>query len=276
MRAVVQRVTRASCEVEGAVTGQIGAGLVVLLGVAPSRHARHRPRPRGQLVKLRIFNDEAGKMNRSLSDIGGAVLSISQFTLFADTSRGNRPSFLGAAPPEQGRALYAEFNAALRALGVVVGEGVFGAHMVVSLVNDGPVTLTLGSHLTRPMLSGARPICFPHLAPLNSHDEGHPACSGTLALAAGPGRRVHRPEGRHALQPGARQQPQGRGPAPPEQPQLRRPGGGSGAAPERQRGPAPGGESSHPNPVKPETRFPRSLRPRPLQPNCRPRPPASR
>ncbi|WP_161883437.1 D-aminoacyl-tRNA deacylase [Deinococcus alpinitundrae] len=145
MRAVVQRVTRASCEVDGAVTGQIAAGLVVLLGVAPSDTPDTARTLAAKLVKLRIFNDEAGKMNRSLADVGGAVLSISQFTLFADTSRGNRPSFLGAASPEQGRALYAEFNAALRALGVPVGEGVFGAHMVVSLVNDGPVTLTLDS-----------------------------------------------------------------------------------------------------------------------------------
>lgn len=143
MRAVIQRVTRASCEVEGNVTGQIGAGLLVLLGVAPTDTPGTARQLAAKLVKLRIFNDEARKMNRSLSDTGGAVLSISQFTLFADTSRGNRPSFLGAAPPEQGRALYAEFNAALRALGVTVGEGVFGAHMAIALVNDGPVTLTL-------------------------------------------------------------------------------------------------------------------------------------
>lgn len=143
MRAVIQRVTRASCEVEGEVTGQIGAGLLVLLGVAPADTPDTARSLAARLVKLRIFNDEVGKMNRSLADLGGAVLSISQFTLFADTSRGNRPSFLGAAPPEQGRALYAEFNAALRALGVTVGEGVFRAHMVISLINDGPVTLTL-------------------------------------------------------------------------------------------------------------------------------------
>jgi D-aminoacyl-tRNA deacylase len=129
--------------VEGRVTGQIGAGLVVLLGVAPDDTPLKAQALAARLVKLRIFNDEAGKMNRSLSDVGGAVLSISQFTLFADTSRGNRPSFLGAASPEQGRALYADFGAALRALGVEVAEGVFGAHMVVSLVNDGPVTLVL-------------------------------------------------------------------------------------------------------------------------------------
>ncbi|TSA81093.1 D-tyrosyl-tRNA(Tyr) deacylase [Deinococcus detaillensis] len=145
MRAVVQRVTGASCEVDGTVTGQIGAGLLVLLGVAPQDTPETARQLAAKLVKLRIFNDDNGKMNRSLADIGGGILSISQFTLFADTSRGNRPSFLGAAPPEQGKALYAEFNAALRSLGVQVDEGVFGAHMSVSLVNDGPVTLTLES-----------------------------------------------------------------------------------------------------------------------------------
>ena len=143
MRAVIQRVTRASCEVKGEITGQIGPGLLVLLGVAPADTSETARQLAARLVKLRIFNDEAGKMNRSLTDMGGAVLSVSQFTLFADTSRGNRPSFLGAAPPEQGRALYGEFNAALRALGVNVAEGVFGAHMSIALVNDGPVTLTL-------------------------------------------------------------------------------------------------------------------------------------
>ena len=143
MRAVIQRVTQASCEVDGQVTGQIGPGLLVLLGVAPGDTPDTARQLAAKLVKLRIFNDEAGKMNRSLADVDGAVLAVSQFTLLADTSRGNRPSFLGAAPPEQGRALYAEFNAALRGLGVEVAEGVFGAHMQISLVNDGPVTLTL-------------------------------------------------------------------------------------------------------------------------------------
>lgn len=145
MRAVVQRVTRASCEVEGQLTGQIERGLLVLLGVAPQDTQGTARQLAAKLIKLRIFNDQAGKMNRSLADIGGGVLSISQFTLFADTSRGNRPSFLGAAPPELGKALYSEFNAALRSLGIEVSEGVFGAHMVISLINDGPVTLTLES-----------------------------------------------------------------------------------------------------------------------------------
>ncbi|AWN23285.1 D-tyrosyl-tRNA(Tyr) deacylase [Deinococcus irradiatisoli] len=143
MRAVIQRVTQARCDVEGRLTGEIGAGLVVLLGVAPGDTPATAQALATKIVKLRVFNDEAGKMNRSLGDVGGAVLSISQFTLFADTSRGNRPSFVGAAPPEQGRALYTEFNAALRWLGIEVAEGMFGAHMSISLINDGPVTLTL-------------------------------------------------------------------------------------------------------------------------------------
>ena len=143
MRAVIQRVSSSRCEVGGQVTGQIGAGLVVLLGVAPTDTPATAQALAARLVKLRIFGDEAGKMNRSLQDVGGAVLSISQFTLFADTSRGNRPSFTGAAPADLARAVYADFGAALRALGVSVAEGVFGAHMVISLVNDGPVTLTL-------------------------------------------------------------------------------------------------------------------------------------
>ena len=143
MRAVIQRVSSSRCEVGGQVTGQIGAGLVVLLGVAPTDTPATAQALAARLVKLRIFGDEAGKMNRSLQDVGGAVLSISQFTLFADTSRGNRPSFTGAAPADLARAVYADFGAALRALGVSVTEGVFGAHMVISLVNDGPVTLTL-------------------------------------------------------------------------------------------------------------------------------------
>ena len=143
MRAVLQRVTRATCHVADEQTGATGPGLLVLLGVAPGDGPETARQLAAKIAKLRIFNDEAGKMNRSVQDIGGGVLSISQFTLFADTSRGNRPSFTGAASPEQGRELYAEFNAALRALGLTVGEGVFGAHMDIELVNDGPVTVTL-------------------------------------------------------------------------------------------------------------------------------------
>ena len=140
---MLQRVTHATCTVDGVVTGRTGAGLVVLLGVAPADTAEIARRLAVKLSKLRIFNDDAGKMNRSILDIGGGVLSISQFTVYADTRAGNRPSFLGAAPPEQARANYDAFNAALRDLGLDVGEGVFGAHMVIELTNDGPVTLTL-------------------------------------------------------------------------------------------------------------------------------------
>lgn len=143
MRAVVQRVTKASCEVDGRVTGAIDAGLLVLLGVGPDDTPEVAAQLAAKLAKMRIFNDDAGKMNRSVGEVGGAVLSISQFTLYADTSRGNRPSYARAAAPDLARFLYAEFNDALRGLGLRVEEGVFGAHMVISLVNDGPVTITL-------------------------------------------------------------------------------------------------------------------------------------
>lgn len=141
MRAVLQRVTQADCVVGGEVTGRIGTGLLVLLGVGPADTEEVAQTLAARLVRLRIFSDDAGRMNRSLSDVGGAVLSVSQFTLYADTRRGNRPGFTGAAPPEQARTLYAAFNAALRALGTEVQEGVFGADMKISLTNDGPVTL---------------------------------------------------------------------------------------------------------------------------------------
>lgn len=143
MRAVLQRVTRATCTVEGRVTGETGPGFLVLLGVAPEDTPDTARALAAKVARLRVFGDEAGKMNRSVQDIGGGVLSVSQFTLFADTRRGNRPGFSGAAAPELARALYAEFNAALRAHGLPVGEGIFGAHMVLDLTNDGPVTLTL-------------------------------------------------------------------------------------------------------------------------------------
>ncbi len=143
MRAVVQRVTHATCTVAGTVTGQTGPGLLVLLGVAPGDTAQTARALAAKIAKLRIFGDDAGKMNRSVLDTGGGVLSISQFTLYADTRAGNRPSFTGAAPPEQARGLYSTFNAALRDLGLSVGEGRFGEHMVIDLGNDGPVTITL-------------------------------------------------------------------------------------------------------------------------------------
>lgn len=143
MRAVLQRVSWAKCEVEGRVTGEVGQGLTVFLGVAPEDTPEAARRLAAKIARLRIFSDEQGKMNRSALDVGGSVLSISQFTLFADTSRGHRPSFTGAAKPEVARELYAEFNAALRAEGLRVEEGVFGVDMAISLLNDGPVTIVL-------------------------------------------------------------------------------------------------------------------------------------
>lgn len=125
------------------MTGETGPGFLVLLGVAPRDTPETARALAAKIVKLRVFGDEAGKMNRSVLDIGGGILSVSQFTLYADTRRGNRPSFTGSAAPEQAQTLYAEFNTALRAQGVPVGEGVFGAHMVLDLTNDGPVTLIL-------------------------------------------------------------------------------------------------------------------------------------
>jgi D-tyrosyl-tRNA(Tyr) deacylase len=143
VRAVVQRVNHARCTVAGEVTGQTGPGLLVLLGVAPTDTAQTARALAAKIAKLRIFGDDTGRMNRSVVDTGGGVLSISQFTLYADTRAGNRPSFVGAAPPAQARELYGAFNAALRDLGLTVGEGRFGEHMVIDLSNDGPVTITL-------------------------------------------------------------------------------------------------------------------------------------
>ncbi|UBV41529.1 D-tyrosyl-tRNA(Tyr) deacylase [Deinococcus taeanensis] len=143
MRATLQRVTRATCTVNGEVTGQTGPGLLVLLGVAPGDTDLTARTLAGKIARLRIFGDDRGRMNRSVQDIGGGILSVSQFTLYADTRSGNRPSFTGAAAPEHARALYGTFNAALRDQGLPVGEGIFGAHMVLDLTNDGPVTLTL-------------------------------------------------------------------------------------------------------------------------------------
>lgn len=143
MRAVLQRVTRATCSVSGEVTGQIATGLLVLLGVGPTDSEQQAHQLANKIGKLRIFNDSDGKMNLSLLDVGGQVLSVSQFTLFADTAKGNRPSYTKAAPPQQAQALYQTFNEALRELGLTVAEGRFGAHMQLDLCNDGPVTIWL-------------------------------------------------------------------------------------------------------------------------------------
>ena len=148
MRAVLQRVSKAKVAVDGCVTGEIGAGLVVLVAVGREDTPATAASMAEKVVNLRIFNDDQGKMNRSLLDAGGSVLAISQFTLYGDARGQRRPSFLQAAPPEQGKALYEEFVHALKALGVRVETGVFQTHMSVELVNDGPVTILLDSEKT--------------------------------------------------------------------------------------------------------------------------------
>jgi D-tyrosyl-tRNA(Tyr) deacylase len=145
MRAVLQRVTRARVLVNGNLTGEIGPGLAVLIAVGREDTAATAASMAEKIVNLRIFGDEQGKMNRSLLDSGGAVLAVSQFTLYGDARGQRRPSFIHAAPPEQGKALYEEFVRAVRALGVRVAAGVFQAHMSVEIVNDGPVTILLDS-----------------------------------------------------------------------------------------------------------------------------------
>jgi D-tyrosyl-tRNA(Tyr) deacylase len=139
MRAVVQRVSRASSTPGGA----IGPGLCILLGVAEGEEESAAVRLATKIAQLRIFENDAGKFDRSLLDTGGEALVVSQFTLLADTAKGNRPSFSGAARPELARPLYERFAEALRELGVTVATGVFGAHRSVELVNDGPVTIVL-------------------------------------------------------------------------------------------------------------------------------------
>ena len=128
---------------DGAVTGEIGHGLVVLLGIARGDGHAEAARLAGKVARLRIFGDEQGRFDRSLLDVAGAALVVSQFTLIADTSKGNRPSFTDAAPPEEAEPLYDRFCTALRGEGIPVDTGVFGAMMAVELVNDGPVTIVL-------------------------------------------------------------------------------------------------------------------------------------
>ena len=141
MRALVQRVSEARVSVDRQAVGEIGAGLVVLLGVTHADTPERAGWLAGKVAGLRIFEDADGKMNRSVMDVGGGVLAVSQFTLYGDCRKGRRPSFDAAARPEQAKALYETFVAELRALGVPVATGVFQAHMQVSLINDGPVTL---------------------------------------------------------------------------------------------------------------------------------------
>ena len=143
MRAVVQRVASARVTVGDEIRGEIGAGLCVLLGVARDDTAGQAERLADKVARLRIFENDDGRFDRSLLDTGGSALVVSQFTLIADTAKGNRPSFAEAAPPEQAKPLYEAFCACLRTLGVEVETGVFGARMAVDLVNDGPVTIVL-------------------------------------------------------------------------------------------------------------------------------------
>jgi D-aminoacyl-tRNA deacylase len=143
VRAVVQRVAEARVRVDEQVVGEIGPGLCVLLGVARGDVPADGQRLAGRVARLRIFENEEGKFDRSVQDAGGAVLVVSQFTLIADTEKGNRPSFAEAALPEEAKLLYEGFCSVLRDLGVRVETGVFGARMLVELVNDGPVTITL-------------------------------------------------------------------------------------------------------------------------------------
>ncbi len=141
MRAVLQRVSEASVEVDAAVTGTIGRGLLVLLGVSHQDTRSSADYLLDKIINLRIFPDDAGKMNRSLLDVGGGLLVVSQFTLYGDTSRGRRPSFDSAAPPEQARELYEYFVSRARLSGLLVQTGVFQATMSVRLTNEGPVTI---------------------------------------------------------------------------------------------------------------------------------------
>jgi D-aminoacyl-tRNA deacylase len=145
MRAVVQRVSRARVVVGGRTAGEIGPGLVVLLGVGLSDNPATASALARKIVNLRIFGDERGKMNRSLVDTKGTVLAVSQFTLYGDARGQRRPSFLEAAPPEKGKQLYDEFVRAVQGLGVPVETGVFQTHMSVELTNEGPVTILLDS-----------------------------------------------------------------------------------------------------------------------------------
>ena len=144
MRAVCQRVSEARVTVAGAVTGEIGAGLAVFVGIERSDEVGDAEELARKVALLRIFEDDRGKFARSLIETLGSALVVSQFTLVADTRKGNRPSFTRAAPPEQAEPLYDEFCAALAAEGVPVETGVFGARMAVELVNDGPVTIVIG------------------------------------------------------------------------------------------------------------------------------------
>src|SRR5579884_1290609 len=145
MRALLQRVSRASVTVDKQIVGQIGQGLLVFLGVGQDDSEVQVKTLANKIVHLRIFGDDEGKMNRSLLDIGGEALVVSQFTLYADIRKGRRPSFTQAAPPALAAPLVEQFQATIAAYGLKVAGGIFGAHMDVELVNDGPVTIWLDS-----------------------------------------------------------------------------------------------------------------------------------
>jgi D-aminoacyl-tRNA deacylase len=145
MRLLLQRVSRAEVRVEGAVVGSIGEGLVVLVGIGHADTPGVVRSMAERTVGLRIFRDDEGRTNRSLTDVGGELLAVSQFTLYADTRKGRRPSFLDAAPPELGDELYRAYADAVAAQGIRVERGIFGAEMAVDLVNDGPFTIWLDS-----------------------------------------------------------------------------------------------------------------------------------
>ncbi len=143
MRAVVQRVSEASVTVEGETVSQIGMGLLILVGVEMEDTEAQAEKLAAKICKLRIFRDDEEKMNLSVKDIGGGIIAVSQFTLCADTRKGNRPSFIYAAPPEKANPLYELFCKAIETQGINCGRGVFGAHMDVRLCNHGPVTILL-------------------------------------------------------------------------------------------------------------------------------------
>lgn len=147
MRVVAQRVTSASVSIANTVHGAIDSGFMLLVGIGPADNEQIVAKMAQKIANLRVFSDDEGKMNRNISAVNGAILSISQFTLYADARKGNRPSFTAAAAPELGSRLYDVFNAELRQLGLRVATGKFGADMQVSLVNDGPVTIILDSEV---------------------------------------------------------------------------------------------------------------------------------
>ncbi len=145
MKAVLQRVKQASCHVDNKLISEIGQGFLILAGFGPEDDEQSVRKVAEKAAVLRVFSDSADKMNLSIQDVKGSILSVSQFTLYADCRHGRRPSFIGAAEPEKAKRLYAYFNDCLREAGLSVKEGVFGADMKIALVNDGPVTIVLES-----------------------------------------------------------------------------------------------------------------------------------